>query len=211
MASWFSENLCHYCLFKHSFGELFDGPCSMTTYIKWLRIDPCGHILQNQIMNNNPGILLQYCDISLQTFTMESVHTLGISLFLWRVLPRLSITEACVVFSIVGVIPSALHIISGKRNGSKAKTIIFLTLDIVACILQVAGLIGISFIIYKKYGMLASLTFLLLNFYVRNWVLLFRAAGVMHVFTRTHIHTSCSKMTEMCLIFRIAHNQFTLW
>ena len=119
-------------------------------------------------MNNNPGILLQYCDISLQTVTMESVHTLGISLFLWRVLPRLSITEACVVFSIVGVIPSALHIFSGKRNGSKAKTIIFLILDIVACILQVAGLIGVSFIIYKKHGMLARLAFQSLKFYVRN-------------------------------------------
>lgn len=60
--------------------------------------------------------------------------------------------EACVVFSIVGVVPAVLHIFSGKRNGSKAKMIIYLILDIIACILQVAGLIGTSVLIYKKHG-----------------------------------------------------------
>lgn len=84
---------------------------------------------------------------------MEAVHTFGLSVFLWKVLPVLTIVQAAVVFSAVGVIPSILQAFSSKKESeSKAKRVVLTALDVVACALQFAGLIGLTLLIYKKHG-----------------------------------------------------------
>ena len=82
---------------------------------------------------------------------MESCHTFGMSVFLWKVLPALSIVEASIIFSSMGVVPAILNIF-GDRRGTRAKIIVLLVLDVIACVLQVAGLVGLTALLYKKYG-----------------------------------------------------------
>ena len=91
------------------------------------------------------------CD-GLQTVIMETIHSFGLAVFLWKVLPVLTIVEASVIFAAVGVVPSLLHIFNRKSGGAKITRIILLVLDVLASLLQVAGLIVLSILINKKYG-----------------------------------------------------------
>jgi len=83
---------------------------------------------------------------------VEALHTIGLSILLWRILPKLTIVESSVVFSAVGMVPAFLHIFSGNREGPRAKAIAVLILDALACVLQISGLIGLSVLLHKKHG-----------------------------------------------------------
>lgn len=83
---------------------------------------------------------------------METIQTFGLSVFLWKVLPVLTILQASVIFSVVGILPSVLHIFSSQKAESKIKNLAFIALDVLACLLQIGGLIALTVFIYSEHG-----------------------------------------------------------
>ena len=74
-------------------------------------------------------------------FTMETIHTFGLVLLFYSVLPELDSVRAMMLSNAIYLLPGLLCLLRPKRNMSVLRTVCLICIDVLAVCFQIMGLI----------------------------------------------------------------------
>ena len=82
---------------------------------------------------------------------VETAHSFGVALFVFRVLPKLDLARATLLMNAVCVVPGLLKLALGKANVSTVKRVAIFALDFAAVCMQctVFGIVFLSKYLFK--------------------------------------------------------------
>lgn len=87
-------------------------------------------------MSNHKLLFLIYI---LQVFIAESLHTIGVALLIFKVLPELDVVKGAMITNCLCIIPAILSLLS--RNSRDSKRFVKVIVDMAAIVAQVTGII----------------------------------------------------------------------
>lgn len=85
---------------------------------------------------------------------IETAHSFGVSIFVFRVLPKLDLARAILMMNAVCIVPGLLKLFLAKTNVSTMKRLVIFVLDFVAICMQctVFGIVFLSKYLFKATG-----------------------------------------------------------
>ncbi len=88
----------------------------------------------------------------LKVLLVETAHSFGISLFAFRVLPKLDLARAILIMNAVCIVPGILKLFLSKNNSSTFKKLIIFIVDFFAVLMQITvfGIVFASKFIFKQ-------------------------------------------------------------
>lgn len=84
-------------------------------------------------------IVLQYYFVMFQIFIAETLHTIGMGLLFFMILPELDVVKGAMITNCLCIIPAVLGLLS--RNSRDSKRFMKVIVDMAAIVAQVTGFI----------------------------------------------------------------------